>query len=173
MRRRQGWRAVVRPETLVLAIAAMAYGAAVVFLTLAYLSDIAPFLQVAYGDFGLSLGHALSQPWVGAWALVALLVVVSRRNLSPLAVASTLAMAGFVLAYLVQTRVGATRHCRPPAPHWSFWRICWRRAGGGILRHSPWRCPPDVATALPARSCDRRRGDGHLLAALSAGGACQ
>lgn len=102
-RGRQYWR-LVRPETLVLAVCAALYVAAVAVLTPDFLGTIVPLVRVAYGGYENPIGYLLLKPWIAGWLLTAWVAWRLRAHLSADGKAVLLVAAAFLLGYVAQQK---------------------------------------------------------------------
>ncbi|WEK04852.1 MAG: hypothetical protein P0Y65_00945 [Candidatus Devosia phytovorans] len=110
-RLRRYWRPV-RVETLVLAIGALGYGAAVLVFAPDYLTTMVPALRLAYGDLRMST-LAIFVSSMNMLLLVAGLYLFHfRRELSPQVQAMLIVAAAGVIAYYLQFK-GWNNHALP------------------------------------------------------------
>lgn len=98
---RRQWRPL-RIETLVLALGAVSYGAAVLVFTPQYLTDMVPVLKLAYGGMQMEPLYIVMNWMTVSLMLGALYLWHFRRELSPAAQAVVLLTAAFAIAYFLQ-----------------------------------------------------------------------
>lgn len=103
LRARPSWRAW-RPEWFVLALVAIGYAAAVLALTPAYLTAMAPMTGLTYAAYDLPVGQLLESELAWPAGLTLLGVLVLGRLRSRIAAATLVAAAAFVLGYIVQAK---------------------------------------------------------------------
>ncbi|MDG4881168.1 GtrA family protein [Mesorhizobium sp. WSM4884] len=120
-RLRRAWRPL-RPETMVLGVAAAVYAVALLVLTPEYLRTIVPMLQVAYDGYNSRFLAQLLTPYVVIWGYSAVVFVHYRKHVSSVSLAAGLAAAGFVLAYFVQQK--GFRYHAIPATGLAFFGLC-------------------------------------------------
>jgi hypothetical protein len=109
------WR-VVRPETLAIGVAGLAYAAAVLLFEPDYVTTIVPLLRLAYGEAGAPSLRYLFGPSALIGLVMLALVAAHARYLRskqcPFAGALAAAAVGFAAAYFVQFR-GWAYHAIP------------------------------------------------------------
>lgn len=105
--RRGGWRPL-RPETGALALCAFVYGAVVLFLTPAFLTEMVPLVDAAYFGYENPLARQLDEPAQAIWVLLLAVLYGCWRSpscrLPPLATAFLIAAGGFAFAYFAQQK---------------------------------------------------------------------
>lgn len=109
-------RQVVRPETVVLVLAALLYGVAVVVCTPAFFTDAVPMVETAYHGYQSSWEMIFSRPWIVFWfGSVAFFLVYGGafgRRANPLVSTLLIVAIGFAFAYFLQ-RKGWLYHSVP------------------------------------------------------------
>lgn len=105
-----------RPETLVLAGAALAYGAAVVLLAPAFFTDLVPMVSLAYKGYEEPWYRWFDEVWQIIWLMALLGMVrggrIFGREAHPLTSAFALVALGFAIAYFAQLK-GWSYHALP------------------------------------------------------------
>ncbi len=114
-RMRKQWRAI-RPETLTLIAAALAYGVATLTFAPAFITNAVPMARTAYHGFESSWDMMFVRPWIVIWAFVAAFFLTFGgafgRKAHPFVSTLLLVALGFGIAYLVQ-RKGWMYHSIP------------------------------------------------------------
>ena len=112
---RPHWRAL-RPETIALALLALAYASAVLVFAPAFFSDIVPMVRIAYHGFEAPWGTILFRPWVIIWAcIIAFFLTFGGafgKKANPLVSTLLIVAIGFGGAYFLQ-RKGWPYHSVP------------------------------------------------------------
>jgi hypothetical protein len=115
LRNRLQWRAV-RPEPIMLAAVALAYGVAVIILAPAFFTDAVPMVRTAYHGYESSWETIFIRPWVAIWlAITAFFLVYGGafgRKANPLVSTLLIVAIGFAFAYFLQ-RKGWLYHSLP------------------------------------------------------------
>ncbi len=93
-----------RPETLMLALCALMYAAAVVLFAPDFLSVIVPRVVVAYHGYEAPMTLVLTRGWCLLWLAGFVAAVRFRDVLSPLAMAGLLTALGFMVGYVAQAK---------------------------------------------------------------------
>ena len=135
---RGAWRPL-RAETLALAATGLAYAAAVLLATPAYLSTIVPQIAYAYGAG--TAGGTMVQPAQWIWLLTLLLVAPQVRRLPAPSAALLLAAAGFAAAWAIQGK-GWPYHSVPVTGCLALafallLAQAWEHTGGVVRRIAP------------------------------------
>ncbi|MFZ2995675.1 GtrA family protein [Sphingobium sp.] len=115
VRNRAQWR-LVRPETVALAVVALAYGLAVLAFAPAFFTDAVPMVQTAYHGFEATWEMILVRPWVVIWVCIIGFFLTFGgafgRQANPLVTALLIVAIGFGFAYFLQ-RKGWLYHTVP------------------------------------------------------------
>ena len=115
VRTRPHWRAF-RPETLTLAVAALAYGVAAFLFAPAFFSQAVPMSRIAYHGFESSWEMMLVRPWIVIWTFITAFFLTFSgafgRKANPFVSTLLLVAIGFGLAYFLQ-RKGWMYHSIP------------------------------------------------------------
>jgi multisubunit Na+/H+ antiporter MnhC subunit len=104
LRSRNIWRPV-RPETVLLALSAIVYAAAVVLLAPGFLKTVVPMVEVAYNGNIILWDSVLVRPWVCFWmAGSAFFAVYQRRHpgIDPLTQVLLITAIAFAIGYFAQ-----------------------------------------------------------------------
>lgn len=120
-RLRGGWRPL-RPETMVLGVAAAVYAIALLVFAPEYLRTIVPMLRAAYDGYNSRFLVQLLTPYVVIWGYSAVVFVHYRKQVPSVSFAVGLAAVGFVLAYFVQQK--GFRYHAMPATGLAFFGLC-------------------------------------------------
>ena len=109
------WRAI-RPETVALAVLALAYGGAVVAFAPAFFTDNLPMVRAAYHGFESSWDRVLLRPWIVIWTFIAAFFLTFGgafgKKAHPLVSTMLLVALGYGFSYFMQ-RKGWLYHSVP------------------------------------------------------------
>jgi hypothetical protein len=110
-RQRDAWRPL-RPEAIVLLVAAGCYAAAVAAFSPEFLTAIVPRIGTAYDGYEVAFVDQLANYWLVLWVLAALVLWQQRHVASSLTVAAAIAAVAFGCAYFAQQK-GWRYHALP------------------------------------------------------------
>ncbi len=110
--RQRSLRRLVRPETVALAVLAVAYAAAVFHFAPEFFKNIVPLVMLAYDGYKTTLLVQLANPAVAAWVLVLIGLWRARSSATPVTMAFLLAGIAFMASYFIQAK-GWSYHALP------------------------------------------------------------
>ncbi|MGE4432096.1 MAG: GtrA family protein [Sphingobium sp.] len=115
LRVRREWRPI-RPETVILAVCALAYAVSILLFAPAFFTNIVPMVQAAYHGYESSWAMLLARPWVVIWVCIAAYFLVYcrafRSQAEPMVSAFLIVALSFAIAYFLQ-RKGWLYHSAP------------------------------------------------------------
>jgi len=92
----------IRPETLVLAIAAFGYGLTLSLFSPEYFSTIIPMVQTAYGGYETTLVFQLIKPWTIIWIYSLSILFLYNKSLSSITISSAICFIALCASYFAQ-----------------------------------------------------------------------